>query len=129
MEHRPRIRRLSGAFSIHRLPARDPLPAGLTDEPMVWIGRTEAELSVVCRQRPERATWGEVSGGWGALEVEGPLDFAIVGLLAEITAVLARAEISVFALSTFDTDYVLVPEDRLDEALRRLGEAGFTPYA
>jgi hypothetical protein len=129
MEQRPRIRRLSDTFGIHRLPAGAPLPAGLVDEPMVWIGRTEAELSVVCRERPERAAWGEVSGGWGALEVEGPLDFAIVGLLAEITAVLARAEISVFALSTFDTDYVLVPGDRLDEAVDRLGKAGFAPYA
>ncbi len=129
MEQRPRIRRLGGTFSIHRLPAADPLPEGLAEEPMVWIGRTEAELSVVCRERPERATWGEVSAGWGALEVEGPLDFTIVGLLAEITAVLARAEISVFALSTFDTDYVLVPGDRLDEAVERLGEAGFAPYA
>mgnify|MGYP000126734601 CR=1 FL=1 len=60
MEQRPRIRRLRHTFSIHRLPARDPLPAGLGDEPMVWIGRTEAELSVVCRERPERAAWGEV---------------------------------------------------------------------
>jgi uncharacterized protein len=128
MEQRPRIRRLSGVFSIHRLPAGDPLPEGLADEPMVWIGRTEAELSVVCRQIPERAAWGEVSGGWGALEVEGPLDFTIVGLLAEITAVLAREEISVFALSTFDTDYVLVPGHRLDDAIERLDEAGFTPY-
>ncbi len=129
MEQRPRSRRLRDTFGIHRLPANDPLPAGLVDEPMVWIGRTEAELSVVCRERPERAAWGEVSGGWGALEVEGPLDFAIVGLLAEITAVLAGAEISVFALSTFDTDYVLVPGDRLEEAIDRLGEAGFAPYA
>lgn len=129
MEQRPRIRRLRDSFAIHRLPAGDPLPAGLVDEPMVWIGRTEAELSIVCRERPERAAWGEVSGGWGALEVEGPLDFAIVGLLAEITAVLAGAKISVFALSTFDTDYVLVPGDRLDEAVDRLGEAGFAPYA
>jgi len=129
MEQRPRIRRVGGAFSIHRLPADHPLPEGLATEPMVWIGRTEAELSVVCRERPERAAWGEVSGGWGALEVEGPLEFTIVGLLAELTAVLANAEISVFALSTFDTDYLLVPGDRLDEAVERLGEAGFTPLA
>ncbi|MGB0332346.1 MAG: ACT domain-containing protein [Planctomycetota bacterium] len=129
MEHRPRIRRLGGAFSIHRLSAGAPLPQGIADEPMVWIGRTDAELSVVCRERPERAAWGEVSGGWGVLEVEGPLDFTIVGLLAEITTVLAGAEISVFALSTFDTDYVLVPGDRLDEAVDRLGDAGFAPYA
>ncbi len=129
MDRRPRIRRLNGAWSIHRLPPNDPLPEGLADEPMVWIGRTEAELSIVCRQRPERAAWGEVSGDWGALEVEGPLDFTIVGLLAQITATLAEAGISVFALSTFDTDYVLVPGDRLDEALDQLGKAGFTPYA
>ncbi|MDB2576368.1 ACT domain-containing protein [bacterium] len=128
MEQRPRIRRLSGDFSIHRLPADHPLPKTLATEPMVWVGRTEAELSVVCRRRPELDGWGEVSEGWGALEVEGPLDFSIVGLLAEITAALAGAGISVFALSTFDTDYVLVPSVRLDDALACLTEAGFPPY-
>ena len=68
---------------------------------------------------------GTLSSAGSAVAAYG----TIVGLLAEITAVLARAEISVFALSTFDTDYVLVPGDRLDEAVERLGEAGFAPYA
>lgn len=129
MKRRPRIRRLQGDFAIHRLPADHPLPEALATEPLVWVGRTEAELSVVCRQRPELAGWGEVSGDWGALEVEGPLDFSIVGLLAEITAALAGAGISVFALSTFDTDYVLVPSARLDDALACLTEAGFPLYS
>ena len=68
MKRRPRIRRLQGDFAIHRLPADHPLPEALATDPLVVVGRTEAELSVVCRQRPELAGWGEVSGDWGALE-------------------------------------------------------------
>jgi hypothetical protein len=79
----------------------------------------------VCRERPELEGWGEVSAGWRVIQVEGPLDFAIVGLMADMTAALAAAGISVFALSTFDTDHVLVRAERLDEAMERLHAAGF----
>lgn len=122
---RPGVRALDGRFSIHRLPPDSELPAELAREPMVWVGRTEDELSVVCRDRVELEASGEVSPGWRAIQVEGPLDFGIVGLLAEMTGALAAAGISVFALSTFDTDHVLVREERLDEALERLRAAGF----
>jgi len=81
------------------------------------------ELSVVC---PEgRVPPGvALEGGWRALRVEGPLDFALTGVLLCVAAPLARAAVPIFVLSTYDTDYVLVREDRLEDAVRSLAEAG-----
>ncbi len=62
---------------------------------------------------------------WRALKVEGPLDLSLVGILASLTAPLAKAGVSIFAVSTYDTDYLLVKQDRLEVAVRALSEAGF----
>jgi hypothetical protein len=62
--------------------------------------------------------------GWRALAVKGPLDFGLTGILASIAAPLAEAGISIFAISTFDTDYVLVKAERLDDAVEALRRAG-----
>ena len=85
--------------------------------------RTPDELSVVCRELsvPANARW---EGGWRALQLEGPLEFSEVGVLASVTAPLAEAGVSVFAVSTFDTDYVLVKEGQLGTATTALREAG-----
>ena len=62
--------------------------------------------------------------GWRCLRVRGPLAFELTGVLASLAAPLAAAGVPIFALSTFDTDYLLVPGERLDEALAALGAAG-----
>jgi hypothetical protein len=87
------------------------------------VTRTANELSVVCPEddAPEGA---EVSGGWRALEVGGPLDHSATGVLASIAAPLAEAEVALFPLATFDTDYVLVREADLDSAFEALRAAG-----
>jgi hypothetical protein len=91
--------------------------------PFCSVTRTADELSVVC---PEGCVPPGVAreGGWRALEVEGPLDFALTGVLLSVAAPLARAAVPIFALSTYDTDYVLVREDRLEDAVRSLAGAG-----
>ena len=63
--------------------------------------------------------------GWRGLRVAGTLDFSLIGILADLTGVLRDAGISVFCLSTYDTDYVLTRADRFDEALRALAQAGY----
>jgi hypothetical protein len=85
--------------------------------------RTASELSVVCAAagvpddvRAER--------GWRALAVEGPLDLALTGVLASLLVPLAHAGVSIFAVSTYDTDYVLVRSERLADALEALRGAG-----
>ena len=83
------------------------------------------ERSQVCRE--DLAPSGiPVERGWRALTVAGPLDFALVGVVADLTAPLARAGVSVFILSTYDTDHVLVRADSLDLAVTTLTAAGHT---
>jgi hypothetical protein len=92
----------------------------------IWsLTRTSAELSVVCEEHltPEGA---QVETGWSAIVVAGPLDFALTGILASIAGPLADARISIFALSTYDTDYVLIKSDQCEAALVALEAAGHT---
>ena len=90
----------------------------------VSITRREDELSIVCAD--ERVPAGvRAERGWRALEVEGPLDFGMVGILHALTGPLARAGISVFAVATFDTDVLLVREETLSRAVDALREAGY----
>jgi hypothetical protein len=84
-----------------------------------------AERSLVCRE--DLAPTGiPAERGWRALTVAGPLDFTLVGVVADLTAPLARAGVSVFILSTYDTDHVLVRADDLDLAVTTLTAAGHT---
>lgn len=117
------LRLLDPLLAVCRLPAGSPFPNWAQAGVLLVLARTVEEVSVVCEERfvPEGVT---VERGWRALLVEGPLDFALVGILAQITAPLAEAGISVFALSTYDTDYVLVKENKLEGALAALEGAG-----
>lgn len=100
---------------------------------MTFVSRTDEELSIVCRtDKTEQADLIPTqdvpqSQGWAAIKVLGPIDFSVVGLLAAMSEALANADISLFALSTFDTDYVLVPAGSADHALTALQQAGFEP--
>ena len=87
--------------------------------------RTEHELSLVA---PQDAVPDHVRAerDWAALAVEGPLDLALTGILATLAGVLARAGVPIFALSTFDTDLVLVPAARRQDAVEALRRAGHT---
>jgi hypothetical protein len=127
MTHALTLTALAGRYAVARL---DPA-AGVP--PWAWAGefaavtRTAEELSVVCREsavpdgvRAER--------GWRPLRVAGPFDFAAVGVLASLVEPLAAAGISLFAVSTFDTDYVLVKDDQLAGAVAALRRAGHTVH-
>jgi len=89
------------------------------------MSRTREELSIVC---PEGIAPREVKqeAGWRMLKVEGPLDFALTGILASLAAPLAKAGISIFAISTYNTDYVLVKDTKVTEAVKALQAAGHT---
>ena len=118
------LRTLPGRFRVCRLDADDAVPDwALTSGALGSVTRTERELSVVC---PEEAVPAGIacSPAFGALEVSGPLDFAETGILAALAHDLSQAGVSHFALSTYDTDYLLVPAARLPEARRALREGG-----
>ena len=98
---------LPGLFAVARLPAHADVPAWVPGDGFVAVTRTRAELSIVCAQEAVPADVRALRG-YAALELAGPLDPGLVGVLARLTAVLARARIPVFAVSTHDTDYLLV---------------------
>jgi len=111
-------------YAICRLPAGTPLPAGLDPGTgVVSVTWTPDEVSVICPvdQAPSGAT---VESPWRCLRVNGPIDLALTGILASLVVPLADARVNVFAFSTYDTDYVLVPVVRLAEAITALREAG-----
>ena len=91
-----------------------------------FIGRTEEELSLVCRTEdvPEHVT--DRDDGWRGFRIQGMLDFSLIGILSKLTGILAENEIGVFAVSTFNTDYILVKDENFDRALQALANAGYT---
>ena len=114
---------LAGRLAVCRLPPDAPVPAWAWGGAVQSVTRTDAELSVVCAEGAVPAGV-RAERGWRALRVRGPLPFDAVGVLASIAAPLAAAGVSIFSLSTFDTDVVLVREGDLDAAVAALGGAG-----
>ena len=111
-------------LSICRLPASSPIPAWALTGEFFSVTRTPEELSIVCNQEDVP---GEINAerNWRGLQVIGPLDFELTGILARLAGVLAEAGISIFALSTYDTDYILVKSAQLEGAVRALKNAGY----
>ncbi len=107
---------------ICRLDSGVPFPEWATGT-FLSITRTPDELSIVCDQSEVPASI-QAERDWRALRIKGTLDFSLTGILASIAGPLAAAGISIFAVSTFDTDYVLVKADRIDEAIGALEAAG-----
>ena len=125
------LRVLPERLSVCRLPvtAAWPVPSAGSSS-FFSVTRTESELSLVCGE--DEAPTGDgvrVETDWRALEVAGPLDFGMVGVMAALTAPLADVDVSVFVLSTYDTDYLLVHAAALERALEALRNAGHTVHA
>lgn len=91
-----------------------------------FLCRTDGELSLVCPTRDVPANALRREDGWRGFRVKGALDFSLVGVLARISGMLAGAGIALFAVSTYDTDYVLVKAEDFDRAADALSAAGFT---
>jgi uncharacterized protein len=110
-------------FAVCRLPSDAPVPVWAVGGPFSSVTRTSDELSVVCAAAgvpPELAA----SRDWRALRVDGPLDLALVGVLAALAVPLAEAGVSIFPIATHDTDWILVPAAQLDRACDALARAG-----
>ena len=95
------------------------------NRPFVFTGSTDEERSLVCPTRLVPAETLARSDGWRAFRIEGALDFSLVGILARISDILARDNIGIFAVSTFNTDYILTKENDLERALRLLSSSGW----
>ena len=91
-----------------------------------FLSRTDEELSLVCRTEDTPANTAARDDGWRAFRIEGVLDFSLIGILSKISAILAENKIGIFAVSTYNTDYILVKEENFDRAIRALAENGYT---
>lgn len=111
-------------LAIVRLAPTEPLPTAALTGSFFSITRTPDELSLVVPVEDLLAEW-QAELVWRALKVVGPLDFALTGILAGLTRPLAKAGISIFALSTFETDYLLVKEEYLASAVDVLTRQGY----
>lgn len=116
------IEALQQKFTVCKVKPGAVLPL---EAPFCFIGKTDQELSLVCPAGYVPAETIAREEGWRGLRVEGTLDFSLVGVLSDISSRLAAAGISIFAVSTFDTDYILVKEAQFIPALKTLRSAGY----
>jgi len=106
---------LGDEFTIHRFHPEQKITTQIFKSEFFSITRTDNELSVVCDAKISLPSEKNETG-WSCIKVLGPLDFSLTGISAEISKVLAEAKISIFALSTYDTDYILVKTETLNSA-------------
>ncbi len=90
------------------------------EDEFIFLGKTDEELSLVCSTKYVPQEYIECDSGWKGFRIEGILDFSLVGILAKISSVLAENGISIFAISTYNTDYILLKADKLDKAIEIL---------
>ena len=96
-----------------------------TEAGFFFIGKTDEEISLVCRTEDTPADTTEREDGWRGFRIEGILDFSLTGILAKISGILAEKKIGIFAVSTYNTDYVLVKKGNLAGAMEALSAAGY----
>lgn len=113
------MRLLKEKYGVCRLDKTDLIPEWTKDSDFFSITKTSDELSIVCFQDsiPNDV---KCERDWRILKIEGPLDFSLIGILASISTVLAQKGISIFAISTYDTDYILVKDKDINNAIEAL---------
>ena len=128
LPHHLKYRVLAERLAVCRLASDAPFPAWALQEGFFGVVRTHEELSIICPEAvsaEDRLPDGaRVERGWIALKLEGPFPFSMTGVLASFVEPLAAAQVPIFAISTFDTDYVLIKRKDLERAVRALAAAG-----
>lgn len=93
-----------------------------------FLGKTDEEISLVCITEQVPANVVERDDGWKAFRIQGVLDFSLIGILSKISTLLADNKIGIFAISTYNTDYILTKAENYLKALEVLAEAGYQVY-
>ena len=122
---KPDLSLLDDSFTIHRLSSNSEIPNQVYQSRFYSISRSDEEMSIVCSSSIDLES-DRAETGWSCIKFFGPLDFSLTGIIAEVSAVLARAEISLFAISSFDTDYILLKSAELEAAKKALQRAEYT---
>ena len=116
------IQKLDHDLTVCKVQSFDDIRTG---SELLFIAKTDEELSLVCPTNDTPLNTTAREDGWRAFRICGTLDFSLIGILSKLTDILARRSIGVFAVSTYNTDYILVKKDRFDEALSALSEFGY----
>lgn len=111
-------------YAVCRFDPHEPIPAWATRSQFFTVTRTTDELSLTCPETDVPSDVTKCERGWRGFKLHGPFDFGLTGILASVLNPLAEAGIGIFALSTFDTDYVLVKEENLEKAIEALRAEG-----
>ncbi len=119
-----RLKVLDENLTIHRLDPDDVIPIAVYESSFFNVVKTNEEISIVCPTELEVTSWNREKD-WSCIKVMGPLDFTLTGILSKIAKVLADAKISIFVISTFDTDYFLVKSEKIEHAMVALKEAEY----
>jgi uncharacterized protein len=117
-----------GDYVLSRLPAGAGLPELPMSDAFVSITSTPDEISIVSLTEHAPAE-AKLDSGWRLMTVRGPLEFTLTGIMASLAGSLAAAGVPLFAVSTFDTDHILVKQTDLERAVRALREAGHEVHA
>ena len=118
-----RIKIIKESFSVCKV--KDYSHVNLNDE-FCFVAKTDEEKSLVCITENVPGNVLEREDGWRAFRIQGVLDFSLIGILSRISGLLAENEIGIFAISTFNTDYILTKEENFHRALKVLGDAGYS---
>ena len=116
------LKRIEGSFSVCKV--ENFREVDLEDD-YCFIGKTDEERSVVCLTEKCPLQTIERDDGWKAFRVQGVLDFSLIGILSKLSTILAENKIGIFAISTYNTDYILTKEENYEKALQVLGAAGY----
>lgn len=113
---------LSQSFTIYNL---QELPLEHLNKDFFFFAKTDEEISLLCPSDFVPNGYIEKNDGWKGLRIQGTLDFSLVGILSPIAALLAEEKISIFAVSTYRTDYIFIKENQLSNALLALQKKGY----
>lgn len=116
------IKRFDHRFSVCKLSSISGIDLG---REFCFVGKTDEEISLVCLTEDAPQDYIERDDGWRAMRIEGVLDFSLIGILSKISTILAENKIGIFAVSTYNTDYILVKEENYGKALAALADAGY----
>lgn len=97
----------------------------ILNKQFVFIGKTKNEISIVCETSEDPSDFTDREDGWKCFYIDGVLDFSLVGILAKISQILADNGISIFAVSTYNTDYILVKTEKFENAIKILNDNGY----
>lgn len=111
-------------YAVCRFDSNEPIPSWATRSQFFTVTRTTDELSITCPEADVPRDVTKCERGWRSFKLHGPFEFELTGILASVLNPLAEAGVGIFALSTFDTDYVLVKEKNVEKAIEALRKIG-----